>query len=225
MSKIESRTAVIGVGGAGCNVVSDIFWSSPSVDTIAINTDRDAMENVYADKKLFICRAITHGQGTDGDSILGKKCAQAHIEEIKEALSGYDVAYIVAGMGGGTGTGAAPIVAEIAQSLGLITFAIAVRPFSFENARTAVAAEGIAKMKTVCKMTTVIENDRILDVLPSASMEAAFHAVNASIGKYIEKQNRDVLSAFREHLKGIGALVDDSESVPAGNVLNGAVTN
>lgn len=211
MSEIRSKTAVIGVGGAGCSVVSDLFWSNPTLDTIAVSTDKDTVENIYADKKLFICKAVTQGMGTNGDSMLGKKCAQAHMDDIMRAVSEYDVVYIVAGMGGGTGSGAAPIVAEIAQNLGIITFAIAIKPFSFESARTQTAAEGIAKLKSVCRMTTVVENDKVMKLFPSDTMESVFHKVNISISKFIEKQDAKVLSLFKEQLKNIGTFVDEEE--------------
>ncbi len=225
MKDLEARTAVVGVGGAGCNVISDIFWNSPAFYTIAISTDKKAIDDVDADKKIFICKAVTHGEGTDGDSMLGKKCAQMHIDEIREALTGYDVIYIVAGLGGGTGTGAAPIVAEIAQSLNKIVLSIMIDPFSFETARLNVAKDGLQKMRSVCRMTTVIENDKILEMLPDATMEDAFHAVNASISRYITKQNARITSSFRQQIKNIGTYVEDDSAVPANDIIGNLVTN
>ena len=192
MKELNMRTAVVGIGGAGCNIVSDIFWKEPSLDTIAINTDKVAMESVDADRKLFICRSVTQGQGTKGDSMLGRRCAQAHIEEIRNVLSDYDVVYIVAGMGGGTGTGAAPIVAEIAADLGMIVSSIVISPFSFETARTMTANEGIMRMRSVCKMTTVIDNDLVLKNFPDMTMEDAFAEVNRRIASYIVNHRRKV---------------------------------
>ena len=192
MKELNMRTAVVGIGGAGCNIVSDIFWKEPSLDTIAINTDKVAMESVDADRKLFICRSVTQGQGTKGDNMLGRRCAQAHIEEIRNVLSDYDVVYIVAGMGGGTGTGAAPIVAEIAADLGMIVSSIVVSPFSFETARTMTANEGIMRMRSVCKMTTVIDNDLVLKNFPDMTMEDAFAEVNRRIASYIVNHRRKV---------------------------------
>ena len=222
---VEARTAVIGVGGAGCRMVSDIYWDLPSVDTIAVNTDKDALLNTDADRKLFICKAVTNGEGTRGDSLLGKKCAQAHMEEIEDVLSNYDVVYIVAGMGGGTGSGAAPIIAEIAQRLNLIVFSIAVNPFSFETARLRTAKDGIAHLRSVCPMTVVIENDLVLDKMSDMSMKDAFDVVNKSVSAYISKQQRKVGASFLEQFSHLGDFVRDFDSMPKNYGSKGVATN
>ena len=214
MDSLKVRTAVVGVGGAGCNVVSDIFWDMPSVDTIAVNTDRAAMENIDADRKMFICKSVTKGEGTKGDSMLGRRCAQAHMEEIREVLSEYDVVYIVAGMGGGTGTGAAPVIAEIAQGLDKVVSSILIDPFSFESSRTVVAKDGIARMRSVCPMTVVVENDLVLKRYPDSTMEDAFHAVNRSISSYIGRHEEKVKRSFSEQISNIGDLISD-DKVPS----------
>ena len=224
-TNVEARTAVIGVGGAGCNIVSDIYWDLPSVDTVAVNTDKDALLRTEADKKLFICKAVTKGEGTRDDSLLGKKCAQAHIEEIEEVLSNYDVVYIVAGMGGGTGSGAAPVIAEIAQRLNLIVFCIAVNPFSLETARTRVARDGVAHLRAVCPMTVVIENDLVLEKMPDASMKDAFGMVNKSISAYISKLQKKVGTSFLEQFSRLGDFVKDSDRMPSNIPHKGVVTN
>ena len=130
----EPSIAVVGVGGAGCNVISEFFGSLCSVDTIAINTDKDSLHNrTQADKKIYICREVLKGEGARGDATIGKKCADIHREEIREAIAGHDFVFVVAGLGGGTGTGAASVVIEAAQSQGIMTFAIAIAPFFFEG--------------------------------------------------------------------------------------------
>ena len=222
---VEARSAVIGVGGAGCSVVNDIYWDLPSVDTIAVNTDKDTLLRIDADRKLFICKAVTNGEGTRGDSLLGKKCAQAHMEEIRDVLSNYDVVYIVAGMGGGTGSGAAPIIAEIAQRLNLVVFSIAINPFSFETARTRTAKDGIAHLKAVCPMTVVIENDLVLEKISDLSMNAAFEIVNKSVSAYIMKQQKKVGATFLEQFARIGDFVKDSNKIPENRLFKGVVTN
>ena len=225
IGNVEARTAVVGVGGAGCRMVSDIYWDLPSVDTVAINTDKEALLNTDADKKLFICKAVTKGEGTRGDSLLGKKCAQAHMEEIREVLSNYDVVYIVAGMGGGTGSGAAPIVAEIAQSLNLIVFSIAVNPFSFETARSKRAKDGLAHLRSVCPMTVVIENDLVLEKMPDVKMNDAFDVVNKSVSAYISKQQKKVGKTFLEQFSHLGDFVRDDDSMPRKIAPKGVATN
>ena len=222
---VEARTAVIGVGGAGCNVVSDIYWDLPSVDTVAIKTDKDTLLRIDADRKIFICRDVTKGEGTRGDSLLGRRCAQAHLEEIEETLSHYDVVYIVAGMGGGTGSGAAPIVAEIAQRLNLVVFSIAINPFSFESARSRTAKDGIAHLKAVCPMTVVIENDLVLGKMGDMTLDDAFGVVNKSVAGYIAKQQRKVTATFMEQFAHIGDFVKDSSKLPENRSFKGTVMN
>lgn len=223
---IEPRIAVIGVGGAGCNVVNSVYWDFASADTIAINTDRAALEAVSADKKLFICRNVTKGQGTGGDSLLGRRCAQAHIEEIHSALQGHDVVFVVAGMGGGTGAGAAPIIAEMAQRMKLITFSIAINPFSFESARARTAKNGINQLRAVCPMTVSVENDLILRNRPDMTLGEAYKAVNRSIISFMKKQKTRTVNAMMDQLGRLETLMEDPGMPTAvGKVSGNAVTD
>lgn len=179
------KVAIVGVGGAGCNVVS-AFTGRYGMDTIAINTDRDALHEAKADQKIYICKGVLHGEGTSGQTELGKKCADIHIEEIKEAVSGYDMVFVVAGLGGGTGTGAAPVVIEAAQSRNIMTFAIAIKPFFFEGDRVETAKEGFSKIRSVCRYATAVENDAIVNQLSDRTMDEAFALINGRIMAYIE---------------------------------------
>ncbi|MDR1954594.1 MAG: cell division protein FtsZ, partial [Candidatus Methanoplasma sp.] len=132
---IEPRVAVIGLGGAGCNVVSGFYNALAPVDTIAINTDRKALDETAADKKIYICKAVTKGEGTRGDARLGNKCAKIHEDEIEKAIVGHDVVFLITGLGGGTGTGATSVVAEICNRNNMMTFTITINPFFFETDR------------------------------------------------------------------------------------------
>ncbi len=201
--EVKARVAVIGVGGAGCSVVSDIYKAYPEADAIAVNTDRDALHNTDADLKLYICKSVTKGEGTKGDSLLGRRCAQAHLEEIKRAVSGYDAVFIVAGMGGGTGTGAAPIIAEIAERQNVMTFAIAINPFSFETARQNTAAVGLQKLKSVCPHTLVVENDLAAAKMPDASLKGIFKAVNRSISSFVEEKTKKIEEIFESEFESM----------------------
>lgn len=206
--EIEPRVAVVGVGGAGCNVVSYIYRGYPEADAIAINTDRDSLHATQADRKLYICKSVTKGEGTKGDSLLGRRCAQAHLEEIETVLSGYDAVFIVAGMGGGTGTGAAPIVAEMAQRMGLITFAIPIMPFAFETARADAAHSGLARLRSVCNMTLPVSNEAAFGKMPDLSMMTVFRAVNRSIADYIRRTSDRMSDVFAEELDSMLELED-----------------
>lgn len=179
------RIAVIGVGGAGCNVVSTFYDNLAPVDTIAINTDKDALRASRADQKLYICKQVLHGEGARGDAAIGRKCADIHEQEIREAVKDYDAVFVIAGLGGGTGSGAMSVVLDAAHSQGVMTFAVAITPFSFEGDRVAVAAEAWAHIKAVFENNIRIDNDKILEVKPDLAIDKAFDAVNASIRHYI----------------------------------------
>ena len=182
---VEPRVAVVGIGGAGCNVASGFYAALAPVDTVIINTDKKALDEQPADKKIYICKAVTKGEGTKGDARLGKRCAKIHEDEIEKALAGYDAVFLIAGLGGGTGTGAAAVVAEICSRKGLMTFAVTINPFFFESSRLGIAADGLKAVRAVCPNTFVIENDKILQHMPDATMDEAMRAVNKSIMGFV----------------------------------------
>ena len=184
-SEIRHKVAIVGVGGAGCNVVSALKGTC-SMDTIAINTDKDALKKASADVKLYICKGVLHGEGAAGQTAMGKKCAEIHIDEIKQALSGYEKVFVVAGLGGGTGTGAAPAVIEAAQSQNIMTFAIAIKPFFFEGSRVEVAKKGYGDIRKVCPLSIAIDNDMVVSKLSDMTMDEAFAEVNSAIMAHID---------------------------------------
>lgn len=226
--EVKARVAVIGVGGAGCAVVSDVYNSYPEADAIAVNTDRDALHNTNADLKLYICKSVTKGEGTKGDSLLGRRCAQAHLEEIKRAVSGYDAVFIVAGMGGGTGSGAAPIIAEIAERQNVMTFAVAINPFSFETARHNTAVTGLQKLKSVCPHTLVVENDLAAAKMPEASLKGVFKAVNRSISSFVEEKTKKIeeifASEFQSMIEGETLTVSEKTIMPSVEIGKSDIT-
>ena len=160
---------VVGVGGGGVNAVNRMIERNlRGVEFIAINTDIQALMTSDAELKLDIGRELTRGLGAGSDPEVGRQAAEAHRDEIEDALKGSDMVFIAAGEGGGTGTGAAPIVAEIAKSVGALTIGIVTRPFSFEGRRRAVQADsGIAKLKEKVDTLIVVPNDRLLSVVDS----------------------------------------------------------
>ncbi|MBQ8178964.1 MAG: cell division protein FtsZ [Candidatus Methanomethylophilaceae archaeon] len=196
----EPRIAVVGVGGAGCNVVTGFFESMCSVDTIAINTDKDALHAASADEKIYICKEVLKGEGAHGDAALGKKCADIHKEEIRDALAGHDFVFVVAGLGGGTGTGAASVVIEAAQSQNILTFAVCIAPFSFEGSRVETARNGYAHIRAVCPHTVLVENDLVLEHMSDLTMNAAFNEVNRSIRKHVMDCVRMVEETYTDEL-------------------------
>ena len=157
---------VVGIGGGGVNAVNRMIDAGlKGVEFIAINTDAQALLMSDADVKLDIGRELTRGLGAGADPELGRQAADAHRDEIEEVLKGADMVFVTAGKGGGTGTGGAPVVAEIAKSLGALTIGVVTRPFGFEGRRRSVNAEqGIMTLKSKLDSLIIIPNDRLLQV-------------------------------------------------------------
>src|SRR5688572_7315027 len=156
----------VGIGGGGVNAVKRMIDAGlKGVEFIAVNTDAQALLMSDADVKLDIGRTLTRGLGAGSDPEIGRQAAEEHREEIEEVLKGSDMVFITAGKGGGTGTGGAPVVAEVAKGLGALTIGVVTRPFSFEGRRRSVQAEqGIQKLKEKVDTLIVIPNDRLLTV-------------------------------------------------------------
>jgi cell division protein FtsZ len=157
---------VVGIGGGGVNAVNRMIDAGlKGVEFIAVNTDAQALLMSDADVKLDIGRQLTRGLGAGSDPEVGRQAAEEHRDEIEEVLKGADMVFITAGKGGGTGTGGAPVVAEIAKSLGALTIGVVTRPFTFEGRRRAVQADaGITKLKEKVDALIVIPNERLLTV-------------------------------------------------------------
>lgn len=154
---------VVGVGGGGGNAVNRMIDSGiTSVDFIAVNSDKQALNFSKAPNKIQIGDKLTKGRGAGGFPEIGRKCAEESRDEIAAALKGTQMVFITAGMGGGTGTGAAPVVAEIAKELGILTVGIVTRPFSFEGRKKSEQAEeGISNLKEHVDSLIIIPNDRL----------------------------------------------------------------
>ncbi len=157
---------VLGIGGGGCNAVNRMIDAGlKGVEFIAVNTDAQALLMSDADVKLDIGRQLTRGLGAGSDPEIGQHAAEEHREEIEEVLKGADMVFITAGKGGGTGTGGAPIVAEVAKEAGALSIGVVTRPFTFEGRRRSVQAEtGIQRLKEKVDTLIIIPNDRLLQV-------------------------------------------------------------
>ena len=157
---------VIGIGGGGVNAVNRMIDAGlKGVEFIAVNTDAQALLMSDADVKLDIGRDLTRGLGAGSDPIIGREAAEQCRAEIEECLEGADMVFITAGEGGGTGTGAAPVVAQVARALGALTIGVVTRPFGFEGRRRSVQAdEGILQLKDEVDTQIVIPNDRLLTI-------------------------------------------------------------
>ncbi|MCB1650326.1 MAG: cell division protein FtsZ, partial [Pseudomonadales bacterium] len=172
---------VIGVGGGGGNAVRHMIANHiEGVDFVCANTDAQALSNLGAKTLLQMGSAVTKGLGAGANPDIGRQAALEDRDEIAEILAGADMVFITAGMGGGTGTGAAPIFAEVARELGILTVAVVTRPFPFEGKkRSAVAERGIAELSEHVDSLITIPNEKLLEVLgKSASLLEAFKAAN-----------------------------------------------
>ncbi|MGG3451411.1 cell division protein FtsZ [Domibacillus aminovorans] len=186
---------VIGVGGGGNNAVNRMIEHGvQGVDFIAVNTDAQALNLSKAEVKMQIGSKLTRGLGAGANPEVGKKAAEESKEQIEEVLKGADMVFVTAGMGGGTGTGAAPVIAQIAKDLGALTVGVVTRPFTFEGRKRATqAAGGIESMKASVDTLIVIPNDRLLEIVDkSTPMLEAF---------------READNVLRQGVQGISDLI------------------
>jgi cell division protein FtsZ len=195
--QVESfaRIKVMGVGGGGSNAVNRMLEEGlAGIEFIAVNTDAQALLLSNSPMRVRIGDKLTRGLGAGGNPEIGQKAAEESAEELYEVLKGTDMAFIAAGIGGGTGTGAAPVIAQIAKEAGALTIGVVTRPFTFEGAKRAQAAEaGIAKLKEHVDTLIVIPNDRLLQIADKrASLQEAFRLAD------------DVL---RQGIQGISELI------------------
>ncbi len=190
-----ARIKVIGVGGGGCNAVNRMITEGmQGIEFIAVNTDGQALVYSQAATRVRIGEKVTRGRGAGGVPEMGRKAAEESSEDLYQVLKGSDMVFVTAGMGGGTGTGAAPIIAQIAKEVGALTIGVVTKPFTFEGAHRMQSAEmGISKLKEQADTLIVIPNDRLLQIVDKrASLQDAFSAAD------------DVL---RQGIQGISELI------------------
>jgi cell division protein FtsZ len=190
-----AQIKVLGVGGGGANAVNRmIFQGIQGVEFVAVNTDAQALMLSNAPHRLRIGDKLTKGLGAGGNPDVGQKAGQESAEELKSLLKGADMVFVTCGMGGGTGTGAAPVIAKLAKEAGALTIGVVTKPFNFEGSRRRrVADDGIKQLKDSVDTLIVIPNDRLLQIVDKkASIQQAFHVAD------------DVL---RQGIQGISELI------------------
>jgi cell division protein FtsZ len=163
-----AKMRIVGIGGGGCNAVNTMIDSDLNgVEFIAINTDLQALDANKAQHKIQIGRTLTRGLGAGSNPEIGKRAAEEDIDQVKGVLEGSDMVFITCGMGGGTGTGAAPIIADVARSMGALTIGIVTKPFNFEKGkRMKQALIGIEELRGMVDTLIVIPNEKLLMVMP-----------------------------------------------------------
>ena len=225
---------VIGVGGAGGNAVNRMILSGlQGVEFVAVNTDAQVLELSQAHKKLQIGSRLTKGLGSGGDPDTGRKAIEEDIDLIRELIDGADMVFVTAGMGGGTGTGASPVVAKTARELGALTVGIVTRPFSFEGKRRDnQGIEGIEALKREVDTLIVIQNDRLLSLVPSetplteafSKADEVLHHATKGISDLIMIPGlinldfadvRSIMSGMGDALMGTGVAGGDNRAVEA----------
>jgi len=183
----QARIVVVGVGGAGCNTVTRLSeMGVKGAEIIALNTDAKHLAITKADKKLLIGKETTKGLGAGGYPEVGEKAARESQQEIKQLLQGADLVFVTCGLGGGTGTGGAPVVAEIAKSLGAIVIGAVTMPFKMEGARIHKAEDGLFKLRQVCDTVVVIENQKLLEYAGQLPLQQAFAVADELIATMIK---------------------------------------
>jgi cell division protein FtsZ len=176
-----ARIKVIGVGGGGCNAIdSMIVCGLEGVDFIAANTDLQALQLSKVPYKLQLGAKLTRGLGAGANPQIGREAALEDLDQVREALAGADMVFVTSGMGGGTGTGAAPVIAAVAREVGALTVAVVSKPFSFEGGRRIQRAEeGLRELRKGCDTVIVIPNQRLLNVVEKGTpMKAAFQVAD-----------------------------------------------
>jgi len=230
-----AKIKVVGIGGGGCNAVNSMITTSQiqGVDFVGINTDAQALLTSTAQTKIQIGEDLTKGLGAGGNPEIGKQAAEESREKIKDALLDADMVFITCGEGGGTGTGAAPIIAEVAKEVGALSVAVVTKPFAFEGSRRMMAAEeGVLNLKEKVDTLIVIPNQRILDVVDKKmTLIEAFRIVDSVLGQGVQGISdlitmpglinvdfadvRTIMSNAGSALMGIGTGVGENRAASA----------
>lgn len=182
----QANIKVFGVGGAGSNMVSWLYKKGiKGAEIIACNTDKQHLDITSADRKFLIGKDTTRGLGCGGYPNKGAEAAQESIQEIKDSVKGTDMAFICAGMGGGTGTGAAPVIAQVVKDSGAIVIGTVTMPFSIERARIDKAEFGLQQLRQVSDTVIVIDNNRLVSIAGNLPVQQAFAVANELIATMI----------------------------------------
>ncbi len=186
-SSEQIKIVTVGVGGAGNNTINRLIKSGvKGTELVAVNTDKQHLNIVHErSKKVLIGRSVTKGLGAGGYPDIGEKCAEIDRPLIEKELEGAHLVFICAGMGGGTGTGSAPVVAQVAKEQGAIVVAMVTYPFALERARRKRADQGIASLRRVCDSVIILDNNRLVKLVPNLPMAEAFSVADEILSRAI----------------------------------------
>jgi cell division protein FtsZ len=183
----DPNIVIVGCGGAGNNTVNRLYnIGVEGAETIAVNTDKQHLQMIEADTKILVGKSLTSGLGAGGDPSMGKRATEMARGTLKDILEGVDLCFVTAGMGGGTGTGAAPVVSKIAKEQGGIVVGMVSMPFDVERARTDKAHEGLENLRSEADSTIVLDNNRLLDYVPNLPISKAFSVMDQIIAETVK---------------------------------------
>lgn len=183
----KANIKVIGVGGMGCNAVTWLFNKGISGATVyAINTDALHLSVSKADEKILLGKELTRGLGAGGKPNVGREAAKEALSDLKKAVSGADMVFVLTGLGGGTGTGATPVVAQLAKETGAVVIAVATMPFDSEKARIDKAEFGLQELREVTDTCVILDNNRLVDIAGQLPIEQAFAVANELVSTMVK---------------------------------------
>jgi cell division protein FtsZ len=183
----DPRIVIVGCGGAGNNTINRLYnIGVDGAETVAINTDKQHLQMIEADTKILVGKSLTNGLGAGGDPEMGERATEMATGTVEEVLGDADLVFVTAGMGGGTGTGAAPVVSKIAKSQGAIVVGMVSTPFNVERARTVKAEEGLEKLRNEADSIIVLDNNRLLDYVPNLPIGKAFSVMDQIIAETVK---------------------------------------
>ena len=183
----NANMKVIGCGGAGCNIASWLYKKGINgAEVVVTNTDKQHLDISHADRKILLGRELTRGLGCGGMPERGRESAKESLQEIRELLKGADMVFITAGMGGGTGTGAAPVLAQLAKEMGAIVISTVTMPFNIEKARCDKAEFGLQQLRQVCDTVIVMDNNKLSSIAGNLPLQQAFSVANELLSTMIK---------------------------------------
>lgn len=192
----QPKIAIVGCGGAGNNTINRLYNMGVSgAETIAINTDKQHLDMIQADKKILVGKSLTRGLGAGGYPEMGRRAAELARGTLEEVLKDTDLVFVTAGMGGGTGTGTAPVVAEIAKQQDAIVVGMVSSPFRVERARAIKAEEGLETLRGAADTVIVLDNNRLLDYVPNLPIEQAFSVMDQLISETVKGISETITQA------------------------------
>ncbi|MBO3803829.1 MAG: cell division protein FtsZ [Candidatus Brockarchaeota archaeon] len=181
-----AKILLIGAGGCGCNTVDRMMDTGcMGVECIAVNTDRAHLDTVKSHRSILIGEKTTRGLGAGGNPAIGKAAIEESIGLIEPLLEGCDICFVSAGMGGGTGTAAAPVIADLAQKKGALVVGVVTMPFKHEKGRLSTALDGLNKMRRSSNTVVIVENDRLMGLVPNLAFDEAFKVADTTLANMI----------------------------------------